>query len=84
MCMREWTALHLACDHTHDHGLGWPHKDMMQPHGPEQAVGPRQAGIGMHHEGGALHEGPQVNVHPPLIICQISADALQSASVHAP
>ncbi len=44
---------------------------MVQAHGPEQAVGPGQAGVGMHQEGGALHEGPQVNVHVTLLICQI-------------
>ncbi len=27
--------------------------------------------VGMHQEGSALHEGPQVNVHVTLLICQI-------------
>lgn len=64
---------HLARDDAHDHRLCRTYKDMVEPHGPEQAVGPRQAGIGMHHEGCALHEGPQVNVHVPLIISQVPA-----------
>ena len=71
---------YLACDDSHDHGLGWAHKHMMQPHGSEQAVSARQAGIGMHQEGCALHEGPQVNVHVPLIISQIPVYAIQPQS----
>ena len=51
---------------------------MVQAHGPKQAVGPGQAGIGMHQEGGALHEGPQVNVHVALLIRQVP---VQSSTV---
>ena len=49
---------HLAGDDSHDHGLRWDDYHVVQTHGPKQAVGPRQTGIGMHHEGSALHERP--------------------------
>ena len=65
--------MYLACDDTHDHGLGWAHKHVMQAHRPEQAIGSGEAGVGMNQEGGTLHEGPQVNVHVPLLICQVPA-----------
>ena len=63
----------LASDDTHDHGLRRCNQHMMQPHGPEQAVSPGKACISMHQEGCALHEWPQINVHAPLFVCQVSA-----------
>ena len=71
---------YLACDDPHDHGFGGPYKDVVQPHGPEQAVCAGQASVGMHKERRALHEGPQVNVHVPLVIRQIPVHALSQQS----
>lgn len=71
---------YLACDDAHDHGLGGPHKHMVQAHGAEQAVCAGQAGVGMHKEGRALHEGPQVYVHVPLIIRQTPVHAMSCQS----
>lgn len=45
----------------------------MQAHGPKQAIGSGKAGVGMNQEGGTLHEGPQVDVHVPLLVCQVPA-----------
>jgi len=69
--MMALTAAYLPGDNAHDHGFGGAHKHMVQAHGPKQAVGSGQAGVGVHQEGGALHEGSQVNVHVTLLICQI-------------
>ncbi len=69
--MMALTAAYLPGDNAHDHGFGGAHKHMVQAHGPKQAIGPGQAGISVHQEGGALHKGPQVNVHVALLICQI-------------
>ena len=71
---------YLACDDPHDHGLRGANKDMVQAHGPEQAVGSGEAGIGMHQEGRALHEGPQIDVHVPLIVCQVPACNMSDVS----
>jgi len=64
-------SVYLPSDDAHDHGFGGAHKHMVQAHRPEQAIGPGQAGISVNQEGRALHEGPQVDVHVALLICQV-------------
>ena len=78
----EWC--YLTRDYAHDHWLGRADKDMMQSHCPEEPVRSRQAGIGVHNKGCALHEGPQVDIHVPLLISQVPAvtTLLQKAPHH--
>ena len=75
------SSCHLAGDDPHDHGLGGDDHQVVQPHGPKQAVGPGEAGVGMDHEGRSLHEGSQVNVHLPLCLCQVPAHSPWPLSV---
>ena len=78
----EWC--YLTRDYAHDHWLGRADKDMMQSHCPEEPVRSRQAGIGVHNKGCALHERPQVDIHVPLLISQVPAvtTMLQKAPHH--